>query len=199
MEDNKTFNIPLGDGSGFDTAKMPAEETKELNQKIVDTIIGTNDDGSHKIPNEEEWKQIDEYKTNNPHAMRDLQPDAFTIQQEVEDFDFYEKNLKDTVKNNSMTDLGNIKKVRKENDKTKKIALITSSILAIGILSSSYLATHDINVLKENIKKKYLEFNDSINSHLEYYLEPRAENGALYKDLIPEEVTRGKIPVYGGK
>jgi hypothetical protein len=121
-----------------------------------------------------------------------------------------------------MSDQGNIKSVRKENDKVKKIGVITSSILAICILSSATVNTINdiktkypgqdinqttienyINYKKENIKTKYLEFNDKIDKNLEFYLEPRSESGTLYKDLIPEQITNGSVPVeeysIGGK
>lgn len=222
MEDNKFIDIPLGDGNGFDTTKMPQEQSIESNQAIVDNVIGINEDGTHKIPNEDEWKKIDEYNQSSEIPLREMDPVVFTKQQETEDWDYYVNNLKENIKNNSMSDQGNIKSVRKENDKVKKIGTITSSILAICILSSATAYTINdikttfpgqdinqttienyINYKKDNIKAKYLEFNDKIDKNLEFYLEPRSESGTPYKDLIPEQITNGSVPVeehsIGGK
>ncbi len=222
MEDNKFIDIPLGDGNGFDTTKMPQEQSIKSNQVIVDNVIGINEDGTHKIPNKDEWKKIDEYNQSSEIPLREMDPVVFTKQQETEDWDYYVNNLKENIKNNSMSDQGNIKSVRKENDKVKKIGVITSSILAICILSSATVNTINdiktkypgqdinqttienyINYKKENIKTKYLEFNDKIDKNLEFYLEPRSESGTLYKDLIPEQITNGSVPVeeysIGGK
>lgn len=203
MDNKDSFNIPFGDGSGFDASKMPAEETIEVNQAIVNNIIGVNEDMSPKIPTENEWKRIEEYNTNNPEILREMDSSVFTIQQETEDWDYYVNNLREDMKNKSMQDAGKIKAIRKAKSNSKSITTISIAVLTIGILSSASAYTlNDIKTtfpgqdINSTTIQNYIDNRINItNEKLKFYLAPRDSNGKLYEESIPEQITNGQVPV----
>ncbi len=208
------INIPFGDGNGFDTQDLPKEEIIEKNYNMVDTIIGVNEDGSHIKPDDEDWKKIDQHLEKKPYDFIPLKQEQFTEVEKNEDFEYYVNNLRANFKNSSMQDVGTIKTIRKENDKTKKVTAITTGIFAICILTAATAYTaNDIKTTFPNealtqstvdkyigykkgiIKQNYEDFLEKLNDKAEFYLAPRSDvTGAKPGETTDPEFYDNQFP-----
>lgn len=216
---DEKINIPFGDGNGFSMSDLPKEEKIEKNYQVVDNLIGVNEDGNHIIPDENDWNIIDAHEIENPNAFIPINPEQITEKEKRDDWEYYLENLKKDIKDKSMQDIGNIKTIKKGNDKVKKIGAISSAIFGVCILASAFSYTvNDIKttfpgqeITKETFQE-YVEYKtkkitnnynmliQKVNNSLPRYLDPTdSYTGAKPGETAEPGFYENQFPHLGGR